>query len=147
MNLEHGKIQFLANSEEAKIVLLDIVELESQSNFVFPQSFKSLLLECNGGTPTPNCIICSDNLFQINSFYTFNAILNYRNLYDDCSYPEEYEQDDLIPFAYDNGSGAFAFSKKKNELGVIHFFYLEEVATIYGTWNSFDDFMNSFVDC
>lgn len=147
MNLEHGKVQFLANPEEPKIALLDIKKLESQLKFVFPQSFKSILLECNGGTPTPNCVVCNEKLFQINSFYTFKEILNYRNLYDDCSYPKGYEQDDLIPFAYDNGSGTFAFSKKKNELGFIYFFYLEEVATVYGTWNSFDAFMNSFIDC
>lgn len=146
MSLKLGNIENLCECSDLTTSLDEIKEVESHLNFSFPLELRKIFETCNGGKPIPNTISYKDQIFAINYFFSLTEIKNYKNLYDDESFPNGYQQLDLIPFAYDMGNGTFAISNKPKDCGKVVFFYFEEKAVIYGEWDNFNEFLSSFID-
>ncbi|MGC7590954.1 SMI1/KNR4 family protein [Bisgaard Taxon 46] len=121
-------------------------ELEKRINKKLPISMRNFYLKYNGGQPDLNYVHDKKHLFPFNSFYSLDEIFDTLKWFDDDSFPPTFKQGDLLPLAYDPGSGNYAISLKDEDFGKVYFYVLEEEAKIYGVWDSFDEFISSFVN-
>ncbi|WP_298776313.1 SMI1/KNR4 family protein [uncultured Shewanella sp.] len=120
--------------------------LEKEIGYKLPLGMKKHYMKFNGGQPTPSCVHDKNHLFPVNAFDSVDDIIKNFKWATEDSLPVGFKVGELITFAYDPGSGSFAVSLKEEELGRIYFYVLEEEASIYGEWDSFEEFINSFVE-
>lgn len=136
---------FLTDTDK-KISKEDFIEFEKKVGKKLPDSMMCFYLKYNGGQPNLSCVHDKHRIFPFNSFCSLEEIVNSLNWFDEEALPSEFKVGELLHFAYDPGSGNYAISLRDTDFGKIYFYVLEEIATIYGEWDSFEIFLNSFVD-
>ncbi|WP_145521373.1 SMI1/KNR4 family protein, partial [Yersinia aldovae] len=57
-----------------------------------------------------------------------------------------FNKHEMLPFAYDPGSGIYSISLRKVDFGKVYFYVLHEGAEIFGVWDSFKSFIKSIVN-
>ncbi|MEE3653106.1 MULTISPECIES: SMI1/KNR4 family protein [unclassified Brenneria] len=124
----------------------EIAELESLIGSALPDEIISLYKRYNGGQPQPSFVHDEKNLYPINSFYSLAEIIDSYNDFDDDALPNDFKKHELLPFAYDPGSGMYSMSLRKSDFGKVYFYVLLEEAEIFGVWSSFKSFLDSIVD-
>ncbi|GGI95880.1 hypothetical protein GCM10007978_37010 [Shewanella hanedai] len=120
--------------------------LERVVGVLLPVTMKNHYKKFNGGQPIPSFVHDRKNLFPVNAFDSINDILKNFEWATVDSLPKEFKINELLVFAYDPGSGSFAVSLRESDFGKIYFYVLELEAIIYGEWDSFDEFIDSFVE-
>ncbi|NAX43224.1 MULTISPECIES: SMI1/KNR4 family protein [unclassified Vibrio] len=124
----------------------EILNLERVSGSKLPEEMKSIYKKYNGGQPQPSFVHDDKNLYPINSFYSISEIIESFNDFEDESLPIGFSRYEMLPFAYDPGSGIYSISLRKNDFGTVYFYVLHEEAEIFGVWRSFKSFVESIVD-
>ena len=146
--LKHGDIM-------AELVFIDslppaaddeIINLERAIGFNLPSEMKAIYKKYNGGQPQPSFVHDDKNLYPINSFYSTSEILESFNDFENESLPDGFSKYEMLPFAYDPGSGIYSISLRKVDFGKVYFYVLHEKAEIFGMWGSFQLFIESIVD-
>ncbi|WP_394393053.1 SMI1/KNR4 family protein [Shewanella woodyi] len=120
--------------------------LESTIGFLLPVTMKNHYKEFNGGQPIPSFVHDKKCLFPVNAFDSVGDMLENFKWNSVDSIPKGFKTKELLIFAYDPGSGSFAVSLRECDFGKIYFYVLELEAIIYAQWNSFDEFIHSFVE-
>lgn len=131
---------------ETPITKDDFDNFEKQLNVILPLKMKELYLSYNGGQPYLPCVHDKNHIFPVNGFFSLEEMKDNLNWFEDESFPDGFNKTELLPFAYFPGNGCFGLSLRKNDYGKIYFYVLEEKATIHGEWDSFDEFLDSFID-
>ena len=124
----------------------DFLQFEEILGKKLPEAMKDLYLKYNGGQPQVRGVHDDRHLFPFNSFDSLEEIKKSLTWFDDEVVPEGFKATDLLHFAYDPGSGNYALSLRAEDYGKVYFYVLEEKAEIYGLWDSFEEFLNSFVE-
>ncbi|HFQ5076503.1 SMI1/KNR4 family protein [Vibrio fluvialis] len=124
----------------------EILNLERVAGSKLPEEMKSIYKKYNGGQPQPSFVHDDKNLYPINSFYSISEIVESFNDFEDESLPIGFSRYEMLPFAYDPGSGIYSISLRKNDFGTVYFYVLHEEAEIFGVWRSFKSFVESIVD-
>lgn len=124
----------------------EIINLERIIGSNLPSEMKDIYKKYNGGQPQPSFVHDDKNLYPINSFYSIPEIIESFNDFEDESLPDGFSKHEMLPFAYDPGSGIYSISLRKVDFGKVYFYVLHEEAEIFGVWGSFKSFIESIVD-
>lgn len=124
----------------------EILGLEFLINATLPEGIKSIYRNYNGGRPQPSFVHDMKRLYPINAFHSISQTVMFYNDFDDESLPQGFNKYDMLPFAYDPGSGIYSLSLRGSDFGTVYFYVLHEEAEIFGVWESFELFINSIVD-
>ena len=124
----------------------EIINLEKIIGFNLPDEMKRIYKKYNGGQPQPSFVHDDENLYPINSFYSIPEIIESFNDFEDESLPDGFSKHEMLPFAYDPGSGIYSISLRKVDFGKVYFYVLHEEAEVFGVWDSFKSFVESIVD-
>lgn len=124
----------------------EIAKFKSAIGYDFPDEFVSIYKLYNGGQPQPSFVHDANNIYPINAFYSLEEIVESYNEFDDDSLPDNFKKYELLPFAYDPGSGIYSISLRESDLGRVYFYVLHEKAEIFGVWPSFKSFLDSIVE-
>lgn len=124
----------------------EIMDLENIIGVALPDGMKYIYKKYNGGQPQPSFVHDDNNIYPINYFYSISEIIEAYNDFGEESLPEGFRKHELLPFAYDPGSGIYSISLKKQDLGKVYFYVLHEKAEVFGVWDSFNTFIKSIVD-
>lgn len=124
----------------------DFKEFEKQLKKSLPLEMKELYLSFNGGQPNLLYVHDKKRIFPFNAFYSLTEIIDSLKWFDEDALPSGFKVENLLHFAYDPGSGNYAMSLRDSDFGRIYFYVLEERAEIHGEWDSFDEFINSFIE-
>lgn len=119
---------------------------EKQIKLPLPREMKALYLHANGGRPALPYVHDQKHLFPVQAFYSLKELQDNLTWFDDESFPAGFKKGDLLPFAYFPGNGEYALSLRNHDFGRIYFYVLEEEASIYGEWPSFEEFLDGFVE-
>lgn len=134
----------LQNTDE-KISREDFLEFETKIKQKLPISMMNFYLKYNGGQPNLLYVHDKKHVFPFNAFYSLTEIIDSLKWFDEDALPSGFKVENLLHFAYDPGSGNYAMSLRDSDFGRIYFYVLEEKAEIHGEWDSFDEFINSFI--
>ncbi|MGL5423746.1 MAG: SMI1/KNR4 family protein [Serratia fonticola] len=124
----------------------EIINLERIIGSNLPSEMKDIYKKYNGRQPQPSFVHDDKSLYPINSFYSIPEIIESFNDFEDESLPEGFSKHEMLPFAYDPGSGIYSISLRKVDFGKVYFYVLHEEAGIFGVWSSFKLFIESIVD-
>ncbi|EMH4164447.1 SMI1/KNR4 family protein [Pluralibacter gergoviae] len=124
----------------------EIIKLERVVGSKLPDEMKCVYKKHNGGQPQPSFVHDEKSLYPINSFYSISEIIESFNDFEDESLPDGFSKYEMLPFAYDPGSGIYSISLRKVDIGKVYFYVLHEKAEIFGVWDSFKIFIESIVD-
>ena len=124
----------------------DFLQFEEILGKKLPEVMMDFYLKQNGGQPQVAGVHDEHHLFPFNSFNSLEEMSKSLTWFDDEVVPAGFKATDLLHFAYDPGSGNYALSLREEDYGKVYFYVLEEKAEIYGQWDYFEDFLNSFVE-
>lgn len=124
----------------------EILALEELIGVTLPEKMKGIYKKYNGGQPRPSFVHDEKNFYPINAFFSIPEIVEAYSDYIDGAFPEGFGQYDMLPFAYDPGSGIYSISLQRNSFGHVYFYVLHEKAEVFGWWSSFELFVSSIVD-
>ncbi len=129
--------KMILEQSEHPLTPADLDELEKLYNWKFPESFRQLYLQYNGG-------YLPDKWMERNEiiFGGFDSIrygeLTAEQIYKDLikSFPQLI---DLFPFAYDQGGHSFLLSLRAKDYGMIYVFLMdgEELVDVSDTFDEF----------
>lgn len=136
----------ILNKSSKKITEQEFIDLEEIIKCKLPVAMKTLYLKYNGGQPNRLYVYDKNYGFPFNSFLSINEIKEELTWLDQSNIPNGFTPNNILPFAYDPGCGQFVLSLRKNDFGKVYFYILEEKAEIYGEWENFDIFLESFTN-
>ncbi|WP_312689888.1 SMI1/KNR4 family protein [Kosakonia sp.] len=122
----------------------DIARLAALTSVPLPASMIALYQTFNGGQPLPSYVHDEAYIYPINAFFTVDEMCDCFHQFDEEGLPEGFKKGELLPFAYDPGSGIYAVSLRENDPGQVYFYILHEQAEIFGIWPDFAAFLASF---
>ena len=110
-------------SDCEKALLDDLIKLEQEYGFIFPDEFKIFYTQYNGGKPKKKEVCLQDGDWKSNTrFHGFYPVNNkfekaLKNVNDESWWIKGF-----IPFGYDEGGETFCFSTRNNDYGCIYYF-------------------------
>lgn len=104
----------------------DLVMLEAEYGFEFPDELKSFCLQYNGGKPQKRKVYLKDGEWESSTrFHGFYSIKDeFEKALKDVLY-ESWWIKGMIPFGYDEGGEYFCFSTRSCDYGYIYYFMSE----------------------
>lgn len=110
-------------SDCEKASLDDLLKLEQEYDFIFPDELKFFYTQYNGGKPQKRIVCLQDGEWKSNTrfhgFYTVNN--NFEKTLKNVN-DESWWIKGFIPFGYDEGGETFCFSTRNNDYGCIYYF-------------------------
>lgn len=135
---------------DEKVTINDIKEFEKEFNLSLPESYKTFLLENNGGNAEPDFYYLSDEkCVGISSFYTLEEIKS-----DLTDFSLKFTSN-IVPIAIDGGGNIICISASGEDKGKLYLWWAENCAdedeeATYDNLSliadNFDEFINNFVD-
>lgn len=110
-------------SDCEKACIDDLIKLEAEYDFVFPDEVKSFYLTYNGGKPQKRKVSLKDGDWESSTkFHGFYAVTDRLEKKIKDVYNEDWWVKGLIPFGYDEGGEDFCFSARAYDYGCIYYF-------------------------
>ncbi len=127
----------ILEQSEHPLTPADLDELEKLYNWKFPESFRQLYLQYNGGYLPDEWMERNEIIFggfDSIRYGELTAEQIYKNLIE--SFPQLI---DLFPFAYDQGGHSFLLSLRAKDYGMIYVFLMdgEELVDVSDTFDEF----------
>lgn len=133
---------------EKNISKFDLLEVEKEFSFTFPNEIKEHYLSFNGGEPEKYMFDgMTIQLFLSIKYGDYTLESSLKNMRDECLI-----SDWLIPFAEDAGGDFYCFSLRKEEEGAIYiwrnddFDYDHKESAISYVTDSIISFINGMID-
>ncbi|MEJ2044750.1 MAG: SMI1/KNR4 family protein, partial [Reinekea sp.] len=98
----------------------------------------------NGGTPEHAEVTDKKHIFSVHEFYDLSDIQFFKDDLDEYSVPPVLDHTKTLPFACDQGGNTFALYLER-ENAKVYFYTTSDEMTIHGEWQSFSDFIDSFI--
>lgn len=113
--------EIISNCEKA--VLDDLVKIEQEYNFIFPDDLKFFYTQYNGGKPRKRGVCLQDGDWESSTiFHGFYSVKSeFEKALKDV-YIEDWWIKGFIPFGYDAGGEMFCFSARTFDYGCIYYF-------------------------
>lgn len=110
-------------SDCEKALLDDLIEIEQEYGFIFPNEFKNFYIQYNGGKPRKKEVCLQDGDWKSSTrFHGFYPMkVKFEKALKDV-YAESWWIKDFIPFGYDEGGETFCFSTRAYDYGCIYYF-------------------------
>jgi len=110
-------------SDCEKASLDDLIELEQEYGFVFPDDLKFFYTQYNGGKPSKREVCLQDGDWKSSTrFHGFYSVKDRLEKALTNVYDEEWWIKGIIPFGYDEGGETFCFSTRTCDYGCIYYF-------------------------
>lgn len=124
----------------------DLDKLEEKIGYTLPDEVKLFYLKNNGGKPNPYCVHDNKRLYTVNAFLSIEEILHDLDWTEEDYIPNELDIKFVLPLAYDDFGNEFILYLDPDNYGKVYFYVPEDDMKIYGVWDSFNDFLNNFVE-
>ncbi len=110
-------------SDCEKAFIGDLIELEAEYDFIFPDELKLFYSQYNGGKPRKRAVCLQEGDWRSSTrFHGFYSIkLAFEKALKNV-YFEEWWIKGFIPFGYDEGGETFCFSTRTHDYGCIYYF-------------------------
>lgn len=110
-------------SDCKKALLADLINIEQEYGFIFPDEFKLFYTQYNGGKPRKREVCLQNGDWR--SSTRFHGFYPMRTEFEKALknvYAEDWWINEFIPFGYDEGGETFCFSTRTYDYGCIYYF-------------------------